>query len=242
MDRAFQPLKKVPVYQKVYEAIETGILSGAIGEGEALPTEAELCEQLGVTRSSVREGIRALEQAGYVRRGGHKRLFVTRPQSTDIAEATSKGLARGGVTFLEVWQALATLYPAAARLAAELKRPELLEALSATHERLQSAPDATSDEVVAGAVEFFQTFAAGLENRVLLALLQSLNMLIGASFAQMAQHTPNARERILTAQAKILTALKAGDGAQAESWMRKHIDDIKRGCHVAGIDLEAPVL
>ncbi len=242
MSHSFKPLKRVPVYTKVYQAIEADILSGTLEEGAALPTESELCEQFGVTRSSVREGIRALEQAGYVKRGGHKRLLITRPQAGDVAEATSKGLARGGVTFREVWQALSAMYPSAGALAARGLTPTSTEDLERIHAALQSRPSDAYEEIVSDAVDFFQAIANGLGNRVLLTMLQSLNMLIEASLRQVIENTPRAQTRILDAQRHILTAIKTGNEIDAAKWMSKHIDDLKRGYDVASIDLDRKVL
>lgn len=241
MGHTFKPLKRVPAYTKVYQAIESDILSGNLAQGAVLPTESELCAQFEVTRSTVREGIRLLEQAGFVQRGG-KRLTVTRPQTGDVAEATSKGLARGGVTFREVWQALSVLYPSAGRLAARELSPESSAELDGIHARLKAASSTDHDAIVYGAVAFFQAIAVGLNNRVLLTMLQSLNMLIEASLRQVIENTPRAQQRIVDAQWHILTAIKANNEDEAAEWMSKHIDDLKRGYDVASVDLDKTVL
>ncbi|WP_419572449.1 GntR family transcriptional regulator, partial [Rheinheimera sp.] len=72
-----------------------------------MPIEAELCEQFQVTRSTVREGLRLLEQSGLIARGSHKKFIVKRPNASDVAVAASRSLALGGVTFNEVWETLA---------------------------------------------------------------------------------------------------------------------------------------
>ena len=242
MDGEFQPLAREPAYLKVCRAIEEKILIGQLADGASLPTEAELCEQFGVTRSTVREGIRMLEQTGLIVRGPAKRLFVSRPNTLDVAAATSRGLSLGGATFREVWEGLATIYPPAARLAAERLDAEKIEALRTINADLTARGDSETAAVVAGAVGFFHEIAGGLSNRVMLAMLGSLNMMIEASVSRMIERAPNARARIVEAQGKIIDAIAAGDSETAERWMRRHIDDIARGCEVAGIDLDAPVL
>jgi len=69
MGHQFEPIIRAPAYMKVCEIIEAEIISGKLAEGAMLPTETALCEQLGVTRSTVREGIRLLETSGLVVRG-----------------------------------------------------------------------------------------------------------------------------------------------------------------------------
>ncbi|MFZ1831911.1 MAG: winged helix-turn-helix domain-containing protein, partial [Pseudomonadales bacterium] len=61
---SFSPLKRPPAYQVVSEKMREAILAGRIQAGDLLPTETELAEQFGVTRSTVREAIRLLEQSG----------------------------------------------------------------------------------------------------------------------------------------------------------------------------------
>ncbi len=242
MDGEFQPLSREPAYLKVCRAIEDKIVAGDLADGASLPTEAELCEQFAVTRSTVREGLRLLEQTGLIMRGPGKRMYVSRPKTEDVAAAASRSLSLGGATFREVWEGLATLYPPAARLAAERFDPKTIDALRAINTDLTQRKNSETQAVVAGAVGFFHEIAGGLGNRVMHAMLDSLNMMIEASLSRVIEKAPNARARIIEAQAHIIDALAAGDGVRAEQWMKRHTDDIARGCAVAGLDLDAPVI
>lgn len=242
MRHTFKPLAREPVYMKVARAIEQDIISGALKEGATLPTEGELCEQFGVTRSSVREGIRLLEQSGLIERGPAKRLIVKSPKVAEIAAAASRSLAHGGATFKEVWEALATFYPGAARLAANQLDAQALNSLKQAHAQLAEARNDDIDAIVDGAVDFFQLLAAGLDNRVMLAMLQSLNMMIGASLARIIDAAPNAKKRIADAQGEIIGAIEARDASKAAEWMAKHIDDLMRGYKVAKVDFNARIL
>lgn len=236
----FKTLDREPVYVKVSRAIEEEIVSGALPEGALLPTEGELCEQFGVTRSSVREGIRLLEQSGLVERGPAKRLVVRAPKISEIAATASRSLAHGGATFREVWETLALFYPQAARLAATRLAPDAIGELKDINQRLRDSEN--GDVTVDSAVAFFQTIAAGLDNRVMLAMLQSLNIMIGASLAHVIGETPRAKTRIVEAQQKIIAALEAGDEDKAAEWMSRHMDDLMRGYQVAKADLDARIL
>ncbi|MEL6361460.1 MAG: FCD domain-containing protein [Pseudomonadota bacterium] len=242
MEHKFEPLKKEPAYLKVYNVVEAEILSGALKEGVALPTEADLCDQFGLTRATVREGLRLLEQADLVERGAAKRFYVKRPDTEDVAASTSKSLALGGVTFHEVWETLYTMYPSAMALATRRMSGERLSQIRDKHNAFREAETADPGDVVDAAVEFFQLIAGALENRVLLALLQSLNLLIGASLRQVIGKTPKARDRILKAQSRIIDALESKDEQQASHWMAKHIDDLKRGYAVAEVDINRKIL
>lgn len=238
----FSPLFREPAYLKVYRAIEKNIVDGHLADGEALPIEAELCHQFEVTRSTVREGLRLLEQSGLIARGSHKRFIVKRPNAADVAAAASRSLALGGVTFNEVWEALAIYYPQAARLAARRLDEENLTALKGVLSELEENADDNHQKTVECAVAFFQSLAKGLDNRVLLAMLQSLNLMIGESLRQVIGGTPNARTRIFNAQKNILDACIARDEDLAEEWMTKHIVDLKRGYVVAKVNMDAAIL
>ncbi len=65
-DNLFGKLKKKKVFEDVAEMIRSLIDAGTLNPGDQLPPERELAEQLGVSRTSVREAIRALELMGEV--------------------------------------------------------------------------------------------------------------------------------------------------------------------------------
>lgn len=238
----FTPLHREPAYLQVFRAIEQNIVDGTLADGDSLPIEAELCEQFQVTRSTIREGLRLLEQSGLIVRGSHKKFIVHRPSSADVAAAASRGLALGGVTFHEVWDTLAACYPQAARLATERLDGEALDQLEAVGQGMVGADVLDHDATVDGAVAFFQVMAKGLGNRVMLAMLQSLNLMIGESLRLVVSKVPDARSRILAAQKNIIAAFREGDRDLAEQWMARHIADLKRGYLVAGVDIHAPIL
>ncbi len=241
MTNAFKPLEREPAYLKVFKAIEARITDGSLKDGASLPTEGDLCDQFGVTRSTVREGLRLLEQTGLIVRGPAKKFYIKRPDSADIAAAASKSFALGGVTFREVWDTLASFYPAAARLAATRLSDDDIAQLKTVRASLEAAGPKDHEATVAGAVEFFQHIARGLDNRVMLALLQSLNLMIGESLRHVIAGAPQAKERILSAQDKLIAAFEAGDETRAGEWMTKHIDDLKRGYDVAKVDLNEKI-
>lgn len=242
MDGSFQPIERAPAYLKVFRAIEEKIKSGALKDGAHLPTEAALCAQFSVTRSTVREGLRLLEQTGLIVRGPAKKFFIRRPAASDIAAAASKSFALGGVTFSEVFDALRAMYPEAARLAAKRLPKEKIAALKNVRAALEAAPDRDHEATVVSAVEFFQQIASGLDNRVMLAMLQSLNLMIGESLRHVIARAPKAKDRILNAQKKLVEAFDARDGDLAAEWMEKHIADLKRGYEVAKVGMDEAIL
>ncbi len=233
------PLKKRPAYTLVFEALEDEILSGRIAEGEPIPTEMTLCEQFDVQRSTVREGIRLLEQSGLVRRGAGKRLLVARPLANEAAASASRGLARHGVSFADIWESVSIILPGTARLAAQKSTPRDLRGLDQITARLDAANGA--EDVVAHAVAYLEAVSTLTGNKVFAVVLPSLNLLVQSSLRRVIDSLPQARERIAGAQREMTRAFRKSDAELAAAWMSRHLDDLKRGYEVAGVDLDTEV-
>ncbi|NBG87742.1 FadR/GntR family transcriptional regulator [Isachenkonia alkalipeptolytica] len=62
----FKPIKSKKIYESVIEEVQQMIIEGTLSKGDKLPTERDLAEQLNVSRTSVREAMRALEVLGIV--------------------------------------------------------------------------------------------------------------------------------------------------------------------------------
>ena len=62
----FEPVHNKRVYEHVVDQIQKQILVGELKRGDKLPSEKELINQLGVSRTSVREALRALEVTGII--------------------------------------------------------------------------------------------------------------------------------------------------------------------------------
>ena len=57
----FKPIKTRRIYEEIVDQLKMMIIQGNLKPGDKLPSERELSEQLGVSRSSVREALSALE-------------------------------------------------------------------------------------------------------------------------------------------------------------------------------------
>ncbi|HEY9279792.1 MAG TPA: winged helix-turn-helix domain-containing protein, partial [Eoetvoesiella sp.] len=62
----FAPIKAKRAFEQVCEQIRREVAAGTLRPGDRLPPERELAEQLGVSRTAIREALRSLENAGLV--------------------------------------------------------------------------------------------------------------------------------------------------------------------------------
>ncbi|WEK58164.1 MAG: FCD domain-containing protein [Candidatus Brevundimonas phytovorans] len=230
-------------YEAVHRALEEEILSGRIATGAPLPTETELAEQFGVTRHTVREGMRALEQGGLVRREAGRRLHAALPHHEELAPRGSRALLMQGVTFRELWEVALRLEICAAELVAPLVDEALIEKLEANLGAMQTA-QAEGRSIIALDVAFHALIAEATHNRVLLMSREPVSLLFYPSLEKLFSH-PTTRERsprrIVEAHRAIVQAMRAGDAQALRGWMERHIMDFRRGYDLAGIDLDRPV-
>ncbi|MBW1709188.1 MAG: GntR family transcriptional regulator [Deltaproteobacteria bacterium] len=72
-------LKKgpIPLYHQLERIVRKRILSGKISPSEALPTDYQLCKEFGVSRITVRQALKILEDDGLIMREQGRGTFVT---------------------------------------------------------------------------------------------------------------------------------------------------------------------
>ena len=87
------------LYSNIENDLRQKILSGEFGPGERLPTEAELCEQYGVSRITVRRAIKNLVDDDMLRRYRGKGTFV-RPKLHELDANLQNNLGFTGLTSL----------------------------------------------------------------------------------------------------------------------------------------------
>ena len=229
MTDLFVPLDDRPAYRQIANLIEQRIVARSLRAGDALPSETDLARQFGVNRSTIREAIRELEVHGLLGRGrGEKRLRVTRPEPRRVSSGVSRALALHDVTFLELWEAMMAIEPAAAEYAAARRSAAQLHDLTRASARFKRAANDT-DAAVAAVVDFFTAVATASGNQVLALSQAPLNLLLAPALTRIVERVPQARSRIMEAQGKITAAIKLRKCEQARIWMEKHIRDFKRG-------------
>jgi DNA-binding FadR family transcriptional regulator len=229
-----------PGYLRVADAIEEEIVAGRLSIGDVLPIEANLALQLGVNRSTLREGLRALENAGLVSRAGGKRLEISVPSNQMIAKGMSRAMGMVGITVRELWELQTALEPLAARLAAERVSEDIARRLM--NNLAETEGHLSEDAVIIRLdTEFHRLIAEATANRALILSTKPIGMLLIPATRELYRHAPQARHRLLAAHRNIADAVIHGDQDNAQTWMAKHIRDFKRGYEVAKLDPDQAV-
>jgi DNA-binding FadR family transcriptional regulator len=228
-------LKVKYAYYQVADEIQRQILDGSIKPGEKLPGEVELAEMFGVTRSTVREGLRQLENDGLVHRPTPRRLEVCHPQMETLTTRASRAMALMGVSFRDLWQVAMATEPLAAGLATGLITEEEKTELRAIHAELVAADD-DLEATIELDTRFHSFIAETTKNRVLILAREPVALLLYRGFAQLAPVVAEiAIQRQIEAHSHILEAICAGDEDLARTWARRHIVDFWKAIQKAGL-------
>jgi GntR family transcriptional regulator, transcriptional repressor for pyruvate dehydrogenase complex len=240
MTLQFEKLHVLSAYQVVSRELRRLIVSGELKAGDRLPTEAELAEQFGVNRSTVREGIRQLENEGLVSREGRKRLIISVPGSGRISSQASRALVMRQVTFRELWEATLVMEPACASLSALNRNDDQIAALETNLERTRHSLSNVRHTIELD-TEFHKLVSEGARNKALLLAREPIGLLIFPAFEILSPLLPQANGRTLVAHERVFSAIKSADSSAAELWMRKHIVDFRRGWEMAKLSLDLPI-
>jgi len=234
-----EKLQLQPAYRVVSDDLRQRIVRGEVSQGDAIPTEGELASSYGVHRSTIREGLRQLEQDGLLRREG-KKLVVSIPRHSDLSNAAERALRMHQVTFRDVWEVASSLEPLCAQLAAERITPEELVSVVRNLDRT-AAIVAAGQSPVTSTIEFQTLVAEATHNQALQLARAPVSQLMRAGYAAIAPALPQSGERLLEAHRHVLDALQRHDAEAAVQWTRRHLVDYRRGCEYAGLDLDAPI-
>ena len=229
----FRKLDVAPAYRVVFDTVERLIMEGQLKPGDVLPTETELAERFQINRSTLREGIRLLEQNGLVERGAAKRLTVAVPQIVGLASQVSRALVLHDVTFLELWEMYMAIEPVAAGLAAAKASDAALDEMEANLTEMEASVSDLS-RFFALDIEFHGMIARAANNRALLLAREPIKTLMMPA-AQAILPKLKTYDRVIAAHRLILAALRARDEELSAHWMRKHSADFKRGYELIGL-------
>jgi GntR family galactonate operon transcriptional repressor len=212
--------------QATTEIIGARIASGRIQPGEQLPTEAALCAELGVSRTTVREAVKRLQGKGLLEGGprtGMRVLPTSRWNQLDGDVLHWRAADGIDATFAdELYEVRGCVEPHACRMAATRATPaerrRILELCDALH-------DDTADVAahVAADVAFHLSIFAATHNPLLITLGGAIRTALELAFRESQQ-----RRRMsgveLALHGKIAAAIGAGNAARAAHAMTRLLE------------------
>jgi DNA-binding FadR family transcriptional regulator len=192
--------------------------------GELFGSETELLAHYGVSRASLREAIRMLEQHGIaeMRRGLDGGLVVTEPDPGSVIRSASAYLAHLGLTIGPIKEARLLLEPSGAALAAERASGEALAELAAEHVRVLTLAGTEAAEAARNLHERIGDLSGNrvlaLFTRVIIAAAWGLD---GVAFPEL---PADAIETIRASDTRIIGALHARDAERTRQLIEVHLE------------------
>ncbi|HWI73706.1 MAG TPA: FCD domain-containing protein [Baekduia sp.] len=228
-----------PAYQQLATTIRTSIMEGELTEGQRLPSEVALAGEAGVSRSTVREALRVLQESGFIERSSPK-IFVVRAHTEEPAvRAVSHALRRRTVTFAALHEALLLLEPELTRLAALRHDEEDLAALR----RILDAQRESLDDFARWCrldEEFHETIAEASANAPLVLARASLGQVLVPTVAQFLT-TERAAIAGTVFHERIYDSIVEGDGDLAALVARRHVEDFRQAWEHSGLEYDRDI-
>lgn len=207
--------------------IKEMILLGELAPGDRLPPEKELSERLGLSRSSMREAVKALEVIRVldVRRGDG--TYVTSLEPRLLLEAMSFVIdLHDDSSILELLAVRRIIESAAAAMAARLITNEGVEDL---RKQIASVDESTSVEgLVAHDLEFHGAIVAAAGNSYMATLTESLSGRTARARIWRGLTQENSVSRTLAEHEAIVDAIANHDAQLAESLTVVHISGVEQ--------------
>ncbi|EYT55494.1 GntR family transcriptional regulator [Leucobacter sp. UCD-THU] len=212
--------------------LERLILEGELAPGEKLPAERELAQHLGVSRVSIREALRELENRGLIDRKPGRGTIVLRPgERATIADDLLDTVAALRPEIHDIMELRAIVEPPIARLTASRATQRDLAQLRELVESMEK--DVTKERYAELDRAFHQSIAQYTHNPLLALINEQIAQQIAPSRASRYQ-TKERREASSVAHRRIFEAIAEGDGDLAESEARAHVLDIAQQIALAG--------
>ncbi|WP_031515069.1 FadR/GntR family transcriptional regulator [Streptomyces sp. NRRL F-5123] len=215
------------VTDEAIEKIKEMIVSGALRPGDRLPKESELAAELGLSRNSLREAVRALSLIRIldVRQGDGTYVTSLDPQLLLEALSFVVDFHRDD-TVLEFLAVRRILEPAATAMAAISIPEDELDALQGKLDALGAQPSV--EELVASDLEFHRGIVTASGNSVLCSLLDGLSGPTTRARVWRGLTQEDAVSRTLLEHRAILGALRDRDAEAARSWATVHIASVEQ--------------
>lgn len=214
------------LYEQIVQQIEESITSGALKEGDQLPAERELAQQFGVSRTAVREAVKALREKGLVEAYPGRGTFITDGTSHSIQQTLDRmikvGQPEGTANLAEVRE---ILEPDIAALAATRADEENIAAMREAIAVMDSMRQ-DADAFIEADLDFHLALAEAASNPLILSLIDSIVGLLREQRMRIF-YVNGGPERGQYHHKRILEAIEHRDSQGAREAMRAHLKQVR---------------
>ena len=214
------------LYEQIVQQIEESIVKGVLKPGDQLPAERELAQRFGVSRTAVREAVKALREKGLVEAYSGRGTFITDGTTQAVRQSLDLMVKIGqpeGSTYLAEVRTI--LEPEIAALAAvRIQEPELVTMREAVAVMDKAGQD--PDAYIEADLDFHLALAEGAGNPLILSLLDSIVGLLREQRLRIFT-VPGGPERGQIHHKKILEAVEHHDVERARQTMRAHLQQVR---------------
>jgi GntR family transcriptional repressor for pyruvate dehydrogenase complex len=225
----FTPAKRTRSFEDVVEQIRNAVIEGKIKKGDRLPNERQLCRIFGVSRSTLREGIRALEALGVVevRPGAAGGTFATEPRGDQVGSALEALIRFSGATARDLWEFRVSFEGETAFWAAGRATPDDIAALEEIvgEWKVLSADESTPWPVLAEVdVRFHDAIAHASHNQIRMAIMLGLSRAILRASSSLEPYVDQGMRRAIGNELTAITeAVRKHEQKLSRSRMRRHV-------------------
>ena len=233
----YKAVQSSRLYEQIIKQIEESILKGTLKTGDQLPAERELAQQFGVSRTAVREAVKALREKGLVEAYSGRGTFVTNGTSQAIRHSLdlmTRINQEDGLTHLvEVREILEP--EIAAMAATRMDRQQVANMREAVALMDRALKDA--DAYVEADLDFHLALAEAAQNPIILSLIDSIVGLLREQRARIF-FVEGGPERGQFHHKRILQAVEQRDPEKSRDAMRAHLQQVRDDSRVSA---SAPV-
>ncbi|MBB3043105.1 FadR/GntR family transcriptional regulator [Nocardioides soli] len=217
---------------EVIAQVKDRIISGALRPGDRLPSEQELAAQLGVSRPTVRESLRALTSMNIIETRHGEGSFVSSLKVKDLIEPLNFVLHVDDDAISHLFEVRSFVEAGSARLAATHATADDLDELN---QLVESYADSIDDleRCVQLDLAFHRRIADSSRNPLLGELLDSLVTLSMASRRRTGSDV-HTRQSAAHDHTLILQAIAEHDPDRAEQAMLRHLEHVSQGLRSKG--------
>lgn len=221
----YKTVRTSRLYEQIVQQIEESVLKGSLKPGDQLPAERELAQRFGVSRTAVREAVKALREKGLVEAYSGKGTFITNGTSQAIRQSLDLIIKIGQVEgSRHLAELRGILEPEIAALAA-VRMDEQFVATMREAVALMDRSLEDPDTYVEADLDFHLALAEAAANPLILSLTDSIVGLLREQRLRIFKVT-GGPERGQYHHKRILEAIEERDPNKARETMKAHLRQI----------------